>query len=215
MVGKTVNWEQRSLFFNWTRKYPELYNNVALQKGQFKLVGRTNYNAPIEDFELFDLMKDPYELKNIVTVNNSKAEELKSELDQIFSELIMSKNLIDPPEISVGTKHENPVILNRNDAQGQRGIWAQEQIYGFWKVQIKEGRYNLKFKFIHPLKESGRMILETNTLIHQMRVSEPDTDILEMKNVSLPDLKGNLRPIYTSKNGNIFPFWVEIKRMDN
>jgi arylsulfatase len=214
MTGKTVNWEQRPLFFNWTRKFPELYNNVALQRGQFKLVGHTNYNAPLEDFELFDLKKDPYELKNIVKDNKPKAEELKSELDQIFSELIMSKNLIDPPEISVGTKHENPVILNRNDAQGQRGIWAQEQIYGFWKVRIKEGHYDIKFKFIKPLKDNGRMILETSTLIHQMNVNDPDSDILEMKNVYLPDLKGELRPLYTSKSGNIFPFWVEMERID-
>lgn len=214
MMGVPVDWEPRPLFFNWTRKYPELYNNVALQKGRFKLVGHTNYNAPLENFELFDLEKDPYELENIVRENKSQAEELKAELDKIFYELINSKHLTDPPRILVGTEYENPVTLNRNDAQGQRGIWAQEQIYGFWKVKIKEGHYNIKFKFITPLEGDGRMILETSTLIHQMNVSNPDSDILEMKNVHLPDLVGDLRPFYASKSKNIFPFWVEMKRID-
>jgi arylsulfatase len=214
MTGIVVDWENRPLFFNWTRKYPELYNNVALQKGQFKLVGHANYNANLEDFELFDLKNDPYELSNIVRENLPQAEELKAELDRIFNKLINSKHLIDPPKILVGTEHENPVILNRNDAHGQRGIWAQEQIYGYWKVQIKEGHYDIKFKFIKPLKDNGRMILETSTLIHQMNVNDPDSDILEMKNVYLPDLKGEMRPLYTSKSGNIFPFWVEMERID-
>ncbi len=214
MTGIVVDWENRPLFFYWTRKYPELYNNVALQKGQFKLVGHANYNANLEDFELFDLKNDPYELSNIVRENLPKAEELKAELDRIFNKLINSKHLIDPPKILVGTEHENPVILNRNDAHGQRGIWAQEQIYGYWKVQIKEGHYDIKFKFIKPLKDNGRMILETSTLIHQMNVNDPDSDILEMKNVYLPDLKGEMRPLYASKSGNIFPFWVEMERID-
>jgi arylsulfatase len=58
------------------------------------------------------------------------------------------------------------------------------------------------------------MILETSTLIHQMNVNDPDSDILEMKNVYLPDLKGEMRPLYASKSGNIFPFWVEMERID-
>ena len=43
-----------------------MYNNIALQKGRYKLVGNTDYNSPADKFELFDLEKDPYEQKNIV-----------------------------------------------------------------------------------------------------------------------------------------------------
>src|SRR5680860_218089 len=63
---KPIDWANRSLFFYWTRRYPELYNNIALQKGNYKLVGQTDYNASIEDFELFDINADPYEQNNIV-----------------------------------------------------------------------------------------------------------------------------------------------------
>ncbi len=35
--GKTVDWVNRSFFFYWTRRYPELYNNISVQQGDFKL----------------------------------------------------------------------------------------------------------------------------------------------------------------------------------
>ena len=34
--GKEVDWTDRSLFFYWTRRYPELYYNMALRKGLIK-----------------------------------------------------------------------------------------------------------------------------------------------------------------------------------
>ena len=97
-------------------------------RGNLKLVGNTNYNANLEAFELYDLEQDPYELNNIIKNNLDNAEDLKSEMDQLIEELVNSENLLDPPLIGVGHEEENPVVLNRNDAKGQRGIWAQEKI---------------------------------------------------------------------------------------
>ncbi|WP_303925688.1 arylsulfatase [Draconibacterium sediminis] len=212
--GEEVDWDNRSLFFYWTRRYPELYNNMALRKGNYKLVGKTNYNAPVKDFELFNLETDPYEQKNIVSENESIANKLKQELDETYNELITSENLINQPRIIIGSKHENPVILNRNDAGGQRGIWAQEEIYGKWKVSIEEGHYDIKFKFIKPVKANGRMYLETNTLVKQMLNEKEDTDIIEMKNVFFSEMDCDLIPFYTIGSKNIFPFWVEIEKID-
>ena len=66
MYGKNSEWQGRPLFFYWSRKYPELYNNIALQKDNYKLVGHTGYDSDINGFELYDLAKDPYEQRNIV-----------------------------------------------------------------------------------------------------------------------------------------------------
>ena len=213
--GKTVDWANRPLFFYWNRRYPELYNNIALQKGNFKLVGHTNYNAGIRDFELFDIQKDPYEQHNLVNKNISLAENLKSELDQMYTELVNSENMVHPPKIVVGDVHENPVYLNRNDAGGQRGIWAQEEIYGKWNVHINKGRYNVTFKFIKPVKAGGHLMLETNTIIHQMQNEKDNTDIIEMKNVSLPEMDGDLIPFYAVRGKNIFPFWVKMEKISD
>ncbi|MCK5851684.1 sulfatase-like hydrolase/transferase, partial [bacterium] len=212
--NETIDWAERSLFFYWTRRYPELYNNIALQKNKYKLVGHTDYNAAIEDFELFYIIQDPYEQNNIVLENGEIAIELKSELDKYYKELINSENLINSQSIIVGNENENPIILNRNDASGARGIWSQEEIYGKWEVSIAEGNYNVRFKFIKPIETKGRMYIETGAVINQMKNEIIGVDIIEMKNIHFTKMDCDLIPFYSTKGKNIFPFWVELEKMD-
>ena len=208
------DWSERSLFFYWSRRYPELYNNMAMFKDGYKLVGKTGYDAEIQDFELFDLNTDPYEQNNIVAEKKAVANKLKKELDILYNELIDSENLIDQPRIVVGNANENPIILNRNDAGGQRGIWAQEEVYGKWRVSIEEGHYNIRYKFIKPVKANGRMYLETNALVKQTLNRKEGTDIIEMNNVYLPEMDCDLIPFYAIGSKRIFPFWVEMVKID-
>ena len=210
---KKLNWKNRSLFSYWTRRFPELYDNIAIQNHEYKLVGRTNYNAAIQDFELYNILEDPNEQNNIVSSNIEIANGLKSELDNIYGELIKSDNLINKPLISVGNKRENPIILNRNDADGERGIWNQEEIFGKWNVQIEEGLYNIKFKFIKPVKQSGRMVLEVGNVVNQMK-NDLETDLIKMNAVRLPKMEGELIPFYAVGGKNIFPFWVELEKIN-
>ena len=203
---------ERPLFFYWTRHNPELYSNIALQKGSYKLVGHTDYDAPIKEFELFDICKDPFERVNIAGVYQEIALDLKKELDLIFRELVNSENLMDQPFIEVGSKFENPVILNRNDADGQWGIWDQEEIFGKWRLIINEGSYNLKFKFIKPVPANGRMMVETQSFINQIKNEAEEADMIEMENVYLPKMKCDFVPFYQIDSRRIFPFWVEIEK---
>ncbi len=211
--GNPVVWADRSLFFYWTRRYPELYNNIALQKGEYKLVGHTDYNSKIEKFELFNINNDPYEQNNIVLSKKEIALGLKSEMESTTKELTSSENLVHPPRIVIGSAHENPVFLNRNDAEGEHGIWAQEDIYGFWKVSVYEGTYNIKFKFVKPVRGGGQMSLETKTVIHQMKNETQDAATIEMKNVFLPNMDCDFIPFYTIGTRRIFPFLVEIEKI--
>jgi hypothetical protein len=201
------------LFFYWTRHTPELYNNIALQKGNYKLVGHIDYDAPVNEFELFDIDKDPFERVNIARDHQEIALGLKKELELILRELVNSKNMMDQPCIEVGSKFENPVILNRNDADGQWGIWDQEEIFGKWRLIVNEGSYNLKFKFIKPIPANGRMMVETQSFINQKINEVEGADVLEMKNVYLPQMKCDFVPFYQIGTGRIFPFWVEIEKM--
>jgi arylsulfatase len=206
--------ETRSLFFYWTRRYPELYQNIAVQKGPFKLVGHTHFDAPLENFELFNIQKDGFELNNILTENKALASQMKTELDQMIREISASPHLQNPPRIVVGSEHENPVFLNRNDAGGARGIWTQEEVFGFWKVKIREGKYNIRFKFVQPLESAGTMFLETNSLIYRKENKNVPTDIIEMKDVSISKTECDLIPFYATSGRNIFPLWVELEKVD-
>jgi len=213
LKGSDVEWGDRSLFFYWTRKYPELYNNVALQKGKFKLVGHTDYSAEISDFEMFDIVRDPFEQNNILNSNAVYATEMKGELEKYFYELVNSPNLTNQPHCIIGSDKENPTYLSRNDAEGERGIWDQEEIYGKWRVTILKGTYNFRFKFLSPLKEGGQMIVETGTFINQKRISQGGITELEMSNITFPDMTCDLIPFYIINSKRILPFWVEIDRV--
>ncbi len=212
--GNSVDWADRNLFFYWTRRYPELYNNISIQKGNYKLAGHIGYDAEIKDFELFDIKNDPYEQGNLIKKKSKIAESLKTDLDKMYNEFISSKNMVNPPYIEVGNSHENPVYLNRNDAGGERGIWAQEEVYGKWRVHLQKGNYNIEFKFVKEVDGGGIINLETGPIIHQTKTSSETTDIIEMKNVFLPELSGDIIPFYTIGNKRIFPFWVKLERTD-
>ena len=202
---------ERSFFSYWTRKYPELFNNIALQRGKFKLIGKTDYNSPIENFELYDTYNDPFEKNNLVTQKKSIALSLKKTMHQTFLELVNSENLKNPPRIMLGSDFENPVYLNRNDAGGQRAVWNQEQAYSFWKVDInKEGLYDLKFKFLKPLPANGNMYLEIGQSIQQKFNSKDNLDLIEMKSVYLPKGLNDFTPFYMFQKGNYFPLYVEV-----
>lgn len=214
MKGKDVEWKERTLFFYWTRKYPELYNNIALLKGRYKLAGHTDYDTDISGFELFDMEQDPFEQNNIIRDNISIATSLKEELDKYYQELVSSPNLTDPQRIIIGNENENPVCLNRNDAEGDRGIWTQEEVFGKWRVTIKEGTYNIRCHFLNPLQKGGQMMIETGTIINQKRNNAEGLSVLEMNNVKYTQMDCDFIPLYQSGSKRILPLWVEIERAD-
>lgn len=214
MTQDNALWPERPLFFYWARRYPELYNNMAIHKGNYKLVGHTSFDASVNDFQLFDIHNDPYEQKNIISDHLSLAEELKKEMDQLYFELIHSENIKNPPLIEVGNENENPIILNRNDAGGDRGIWDQDDVYGKWDVKINEGIYNLEFKFTEPVAGGGYLLLETGGIIHRKNYNGDECDVIRMDHVYLPAMKrSEIIPFYFQKEKRIFPFWVRMEKI--
>jgi len=209
----TDEFDNRPLFFYWTRRYPELYNKIALQRGPFKLIGHTDYDASIEDFELYNIREDESEQNNILPANKGLAAVMKNELNKLIVNLTSSVNMQNPPRIIIGSEKENPVYLNRNDAGGQRGIWTQEEAFGTWRVKIHEGRYNIRFKFINPVESTGTMYIETHAAIVKSENKNIPTDIIEMKKVYFPEMECELIPYYITEGKNIFPLWVELEKI--
>ena len=205
--------EERSLFSYWTRKSPELYQNMSLNKGKYKLVGNTNYDSPIEDFELFNIDRDPYEIENLIENKKELANEMKIEMDNIYNELINSKNIINKPRIIIGSEFENPSFLNRNDASGQRGIWAQNEIFGFWRTKVYEGKYNFRFKFNNLNLTSGQMVIEVGSQVFSKKVETDDSGYVLMENIHLNEGEFDITPFFRNDRKNILPFWVEINKL--
>ena len=211
--GNDVAWDDRPLYFYWQRSYPEPYRNIAVRKGDFKLVGHAPYTASIEDLELFNLTQDPYEQENILSSNKKQATKLKSLFDDWYGKIMESPHLNENQYIKVGSKKENPVILNRNDAKGQPGIWNQMEIYGYWDVEVvQEGDYDFIFHFHKPLKQSGNMNLRMGTVKRTIQDEGEDTEKITMHGIHLKEGQYSVDTWYSSQGRHILPFYVEIVR---
>ena len=213
LFDNNINKKERDFFSYWTRKSPELYKNISLNAGNYKLVGNTNYSSGIEDFELYNLESDPFESENLIIKEKSVALEMKLRMDEIYNELISSKNLINKPRINIGTINENPTFLNRNDASGQRGIWSQNEVFGFWKVRIEAGAYDFKFKFNNLENSAGEMTLELGNNVYSTKVNVDKDGFVLMKDVKISGGDYDLIPFFIFNRKNILPFLVEIKKL--
>lgn len=216
---KSANWKERPIFWYWTRKYPELYNNISLQYNGYKIVGHTGFNASITDFELYDIKNDPYELQNIVHEKTAIAQKLKKQLDSTFNDLIKSPNLLNKPRIIIGVPWENPIFLSRNDAGGQRNIWNQPIIYGKWDVTMKPGTYHFKFKFEHAVPKGGMMSLELAPYMLRKKINQDGVDEIVIENVVIKEESAiELIPFYeigpAYNEDRYLPFYIEIEKLD-
>ncbi len=210
--GTPVAWADRPLFFYWQRGIPEPYRNVAVRKGPSKLVGHAAYDATAEDFELFDIARDPYEQTNLNASHPDVVADLKQTFDGWFEEVLRSPHL-GIQRIRLGTTHENPVILNRNDARGTRGMWAQEKIYGYWDVAVEEaGRYDVTFRFERNLPGEGEMTLKVGATQRTLVNADTTTNILKMTNIPLPSGDHMFESWYWHRGATYLPFYVEVER---
>lgn len=213
---QVVNFENRSLMSYWTRKYPERYRNMAVRRGDWKLVAFADYDATLEDFELYNLKIDPSEKVNLIDEEIDIAQDLREELERLLVDLLGSEHLKNPPYIVVGTAMENPVILNRNDAGGERGIWAQEEIYGEWRVAFEEGCYEVLVDFVTPVEAGGRMVVETADGVFTKQVNEvKGGNVVELRDLCMEEWKGAMRVTYWIEGRQILPFSMEWRANQN
>lgn len=208
----------RTFHYSWTRIAPVRYRNMAIRQGDNKLVGNVGQGSEITDFELFDLAADPYEQNNIVNDNTVLASELRSKLDSWYTDIIGSDHLGASPAI-VGSSNENPSYLNRNDALGQEGIWTQEEIYGYWDVDVAEaGNYDIKCVFIKPLESAGVLQVQIGKVLAIADNNTLGVNEITLNDVYLTEGRGNLVPWYKStgsegkKYANTFPLYVKITK---
>lgn len=211
--GNDQEFSKRTLFFEWGRGFPIPYRNFAAMKGNYKLVGNTDQQSGLDGFELFDLSVNPDESKNVISNNHEKAQSLKAELEKWYFETVSHPNNRRVHPAIVGTNHENPVVLNRNDAKGSSGIWDQEEIFGYWDVRIATpGNYSVKANFIKELKEPGTLYLKMYP--HKYAVnSQGMTSEISIPEAFLDKDDYRLEIYFQTKSGKmIFPLTCSIMK---
>jgi arylsulfatase A-like enzyme len=206
---------ERPLFFEWQRSYPEKYKNIAVIKNGFKLIGNTQEDALISEFELYNLNEDPYEAVNIINKQFNVSNELKSEIDQWYDDIMLSPNIIDLPRIIIGNEQENTTMLNRNEARGIQEIRDQEDIYVSWDVLIERaGDYKVSCYFVNNLEHEGKLYFRIGN--KNISIENKNTGIkkLVFDRVLLDEGKFTIDSWYSiSITSYLTPFYLEIERL--
>lgn len=151
ITGKVAaaDWPDRTLFSQWHRgDVPERFRAFAARSQKYKLVRAEGPSAPQPPaFELFDIEADPYESVDVSSHQPEVVARLKSAYETWFDDVSRTRGY-DPPRIHLGSPHENPSILTRQDWRGPRAGDAGDAL-GYWEVEVERpGRYEVTFTLL-------------------------------------------------------------------
>jgi arylsulfatase A-like enzyme len=148
-LGQPVDWPDRTLYFQWHRgDVPEMGRAFAARGPRYKLVQSRGVpegpwaGPPV--YELFDMPADPFEQHDLASEHPQIVAAMRAEYEAWFADV--SRDGFDPPRIALGTPHENPVTLTRQDWRGPDAGWTNAGL-GHWQVEVKAGRYDLRLRF--------------------------------------------------------------------
>ncbi|MBI3838143.1 MAG: arylsulfatase [Planctomycetia bacterium] len=157
--GEQVQWPDRMLFFQWHRgDQPERYRACAVRSSRYKLVqpaGRDGLEKFTAAWALYDMSADAGERHNFIDQNAAVAERMKSAYESWFADVSRTRGY-PAPRIIVGTKHENPVTLTRQDWRGPRAGWAEDSL-GHWEIEAADaGTYDITLRM--PPQDSAMVV---------------------------------------------------------
>ncbi|PQV50210.1 arylsulfatase [Jejuia pallidilutea] len=199
----------------WARTAPVHYRNVSTRKGDMKLVGVGKDEEGNDKFELFNLKEDPYEQNDISAEHQDLVSELKNEMDTWLNTMETSEHIVNSPKPIIGTVHENPVMLNQNDALflKKEGI-KKEFIY--WDVIVDETKtFDIIVHFDAPINTTGTLELDLGTQTKSINIEANGQTSFSFNNIELQKGEITIMPkTYLQRKGELkyaYPFYVEIK----
>jgi arylsulfatase A-like enzyme len=172
LEGKEVRWRDRYYVAQWHRgDVPVPYRKFSIRDGRYKLVQPSDRVPNVElepypefsdpsgiPFELYDLVSDPYEEHNIAGEHPEVVERLRKAYDTWLVDVSQDHGY-EAPKIHIGTPHENPTILTRQDWRGKDANWSNFGI-GHWELAVaRGGKYEILVEHDAP-KEAAEAVVK-------------------------------------------------------
>ncbi|MBG88211.1 MAG: arylsulfatase [Verrucomicrobiales bacterium] len=153
LKGQKVERIDRTLFLQWHRgNEAEPYRNGAAVTQRYKLLWPNfgKFAPKNHGPQLYDLIADPKESKNLAAEKPDLLKRLKRRYDVWFSDVSSTRpNNYDPPRIHIGNPRETTTVLTRQDwrFRGPNGAWGRND-RGHWLVTVERaGLYDVKVLF--------------------------------------------------------------------
>ncbi len=200
--GDDVEWPDRTLYFQWHRgDEPELYRACAARGQRYKLVNGD---------ELYDLVNDPGERRNIAAEHPDIVAEMRKGYEAWFRDVGSTRGYA-PPRIPLGTPFENPVTLTRQDWRGADG-WGDKDL-GYWEVQVaRTGAYAITLRFRPTSASSEARFRLGNVALSQQL--EKGASECTLETVRLDQGEARLEASIVRDGKTVGVSYVDVKRVD-
>lgn len=176
----------RTLYFQWHRgDAPQQFRAFAARGPRFKLVqpeftDEKPWSGP-GPFQLFDLLKDPYEQTDVAGSQRGEVDTLKAGYEKWFAEV--TKAGFAAPKIALGS---SPVRLTRQDWRG-----ATATARGHWEVtNPADGTYDISV--ILPKGSKAAKVQLQYGSVSATAAIEPGKESVELSGVKFPAGAGKL-----------------------
>jgi len=132
------------------------------------------------------LQTDPFENRNIAEQQRELAAILQGTYRSWFRNVSATRGF-EPPRIQIGTPHENPTVLTRQDWRGPRASWDRDG-FGFWEIEAPQpGTYDVSVRY-SPRAEPAEVHLNVGPVRVEQK-SEPGSQLCTFRAVKIPSGK--------------------------
>ena len=215
LEGRDVNWPDRTIFIQSHRgDVPVLYHHFAAISQPWKLLnpsgfGQETFAGPPK-FELYDLATDPGEQHNLAQQRPELVDRLKRAYEAWFKDVGATRpDNYAPPRIYIGTPHENPVVLTRQNWRRGPAARAHYGLSGLWLLYVaKETKYDIRLRF--PAGQSAGTVEMNIQDVHSTASVAADATECTFKGVPLKSGNAELQATLTFGDKTSGPWQVDI-----
>ncbi len=168
LLNEKVDWRDRAIVIQAHRgTYPTLYHNFAIRIQRWKLLHASGFQTRDydgnPDFELYDMVNDPYEMNNLADSRPEVLSRLKKRYLSWFADVGNTRpDNYAAPRIHINPDEEHPVVLTRQDGEHFNGAPFRPTSMGKWKLLVeKPDKYAIRFRFAE-LEQEGKAVLRLN-----------------------------------------------------
>jgi arylsulfatase/arylsulfatase A len=206
LKGQPATRPERTIYIQAHRgDRPVPFHNFAARGNRWKLLHASGFGRERFDgepkFELYDLQTDPLEMHDLASQRPDILRRMKSEYEAWFDDVSSTRpDNYAPPRICVGTPHENPTVLTRQDWRHTQGRPWERDSQGHWLLCAeRDGKYKIACRF-HPSAQAGTIQLRVNQDAISLPLAAGDQSAT-FQGVVLQ--KGNVRLEAVISDGNV------------
>ncbi|MBI2825613.1 MAG: arylsulfatase [Planctomycetia bacterium] len=212
--GEAEELPDRTLFFQWHRgDTPELNRACAARGKRYKIVQSLGTEGkPFSEeprFELFDVVDDPYEMHDLAAQRPDVVDHMRRAYEAWFRDVSATRGFA-PPRIAIGSRHEDPVVLTRQDWRGPKAGWDKANV-GHWDVNVMEaGNYDVTLTIdAAPAGAKARLAWGDHAI---EKTLAPGTQSVRFDAVNWPVGPIELEPSVEGPQGKYGVLYVEVSR---